>query len=125
MSKVIVELMGGSISCSSVLNQGSTFKFVIPVEYHPSRHIRLQDSWSVQKRRMTNGSTILDHSDSHVLVIVALNNQQDVLILRNVFKKFQNVQVREVKNISLFDFTAPSGMKLQTILFLENLNQVS
>jgi Histidine kinase-, DNA gyrase B-, and HSP90-like ATPase len=34
ISKVIVELMGGKISCTSQLNKGTTFTFTIPVEFY-------------------------------------------------------------------------------------------
>lgn len=37
MSKVIVELMGGTIQCLSEVNQGSTFRVSMPIEYPSKR----------------------------------------------------------------------------------------
>lgn len=80
ITKNLVEMMGGSISCSSKLNKGSTFEIILPVKV-VSKERLIKREYNLGKTIKNNfaGKKILlceDNDINSIIIIKILNNKE-------------------------------------------------
>ena len=89
ISQQFVQLMGGTLSIASHLNQGSIFKFDLPVQLPKPREVQAPQ----QSRKVAGLET--DQPDYRILI--AEDNQVNRLLLKKVLKSV-GFQVKEATN---------------------------
>ena len=108
ISKIIVELMGGQITCKSVPGEGTTFSFVMPVDYFAYEQAEAMMSNQDSKcqngsainlanriKRLTDMAKVLEGQK----IIFILVNSEDIVLLRERLKVIKDVDIHEYKNI--------------------------
>ena len=119
ISKVIVELMDGKITCRSKAGKGTQFSFTFPVDYYAP-----ENSEALPKKLDSRGATQVGGGSginlasrikklndmAQVLegqkIIFILMNSEDILLLRERLKSIKNVDIQEFKNIDQVDIQA-------------------
>ena len=139
ISKVIVELMDGKISCRSKPGKGTQFSFTFPVDYYASEQSEtlphnLESKGAGQVgggsginlagriKKLTDMAQVLEGQK----IIFILLNSVDILLLRERLKCIKNVDIQEFKNIDQVDIQAEITLNKRghLIFFIDDPSQL-
>ena len=106
ISKVIVQVMGGSIQCTSELGKGSTFSLQIPVQYYRTTpntpKLTPMPVNRGYRKNTIDASSFLSSQKYHIVLVS--KNKEDVMLLKSSLMALRSSDIEEKASIHEVDF---------------------